>query len=213
MKKTTLATGLSLVGAGIALTMVGGAGGAVLAGQVEAPVASDTLEAVGLTYDITNPFANLSEKAIQSLRDALDIKDGEDGAPGPAGPQGPQGEKGDPGDPASAGIAHWSAATTVPAANKPFTQADPTDPTYLPGYVEVVATCPGDKLAVGGGYSTGQYKGGVVATLNKNTADAPGTAGYAKGWIVGFTNHLDKPVNNVRTYVVCIDAVEDEPTS
>ncbi|TIC85925.1 hypothetical protein E8D34_12555 [Nocardioides sp. GY 10113] len=210
MKKVTIASALSLAGAGIALTMIGGAGGAVLANQVgDAPAPTDTVESVGYTYDLSNPFANLTDRAIASLRDALDIKDGVDGKDGAPGPKG---DKGDPGDPASAGMAHWSAGGTVPAANKPYAQADPTDPTYMPGYVEVTATCPGDKLAVGGGYQTNKYKGGVVATLNKNTADAVGTAGYGKSWIVGYTNYLDTPVN-VRTYVVCIDAVEDEPKS
>jgi hypothetical protein len=113
--------------------------------------------------------------------------------------------------PETVGLSHWSEGGTVPPANKPFTEADPTDPTYMPGYVEIVAECQKpDHKAIAGGYKAGSYKGGVVATLDRNTAGAPGTDEYAAGWIVGYTNFTDRP-QTVRTWVVCAEVVEDEP--
>lgn len=126
-------------------------------------------------------------------------------ASGPAGPQGPkgdQGPKGAAGNPAAVGISHWSETNTVPAKKN-----------GEPGYIEVEADCqqPGH-LAIGGGYVAGTYQGGVTTAVNKNTAGAAGTADYAKGWLVGFTNTTDTP-QRVQTYVVCASVTEDEPGS
>ncbi len=130
--------------------------------------------------------------ALQGAKTAGDAPQGAKGDKGDQGPQGPQGPKGDKGDDATVGISHWSVGGTVPAANKPFSQADPTDPTYMPGSTELVAECqkPGH-LAIAGGYTAGSYKGGVTTYYSYATPGAPGTDAYGAGWKVGFTNMTD----------------------
>lgn len=158
---------------------------------------------------------DLSKKTLAALRGHVGPRGlrgevGPTGSQGATGPQGPKGDKGDrgdrgpkgdKGDDASVGISHWSVGGTVPAASP-----------GLPGSVEIEADCqaPG-QYAISGGYTAGSYKGGVTTYLNRNTAGAPGTPAYAKGWIVGFTNTTDQP-QSVRTWVVCATVHEAEPT-
>lgn len=131
--------------------------------------------------------------------------EGEAGPAGPAGPKGdtgPAGPMGPAGPAATVGLSHWSEGGTVPAMQN-----------GLPGSIEIVAECQQEgHFAIAGGYTAGGYKGGVTTYQNRNTAGAPGTDDWGKGWLVGFTNTTDQP-QTVRTWVVCAEVVEDEPVS
>lgn len=122
---------------------------------------------------------------------------GEKGDTGPAGAMGPQGPKGDQGPAATVGISHWSEGAAL-----------------APGeYKELRAECKQEgHLAISGGYTAGAYNSNVHVVFSRNSSEAPTDAKYASAWFVGFRND-GSTSQNVRTWVVCAEVVEDEPTS
>lgn len=143
---------------------------------------------------------------------------GPQGAPGPAGPAGPKGDAGPQGEQGPVGpqgpaglvgnILHNSHSVNVPANSNG---------------TEVPVTCAGGPfgdapngnaegyVAVGGGFNVQTRNAGVYINLNRPLISLNGDYSYnGKGWLVQVNNTTDQ-VQNVRAWVVCIHAPDDNP--